>query len=84
MPLATRDSISLEDILTGVTMDKKKRGNILTLVLVPKIGTSLLKKWNWANWPIILEVKHDNITDYPQSLTGTLRIPSSKAWAIRP
>ena len=44
VPLATRDSISLEDILTGVTMDKKKRGNILTLVLVPKIGTSLLKK----------------------------------------
>ena len=44
VPLATRDSISLEDILTGVTMDKKKRGNTLTLVLVPKIGTSLLKK----------------------------------------
>jgi 3-dehydroquinate synthase len=40
--IPTDDAISTEDVLAGITMDKKKRGNQITLVIVPQIGKSLL------------------------------------------
>jgi 3-dehydroquinate synthase len=37
------DPISTQDVLKGIAMDKKKRGNRITLVIVPALGSSLLK-----------------------------------------
>jgi len=42
--IPTEDAIPDEAVLSGITMDKKKRGNEITLVIVPEIGKSLLKK----------------------------------------
>ena len=47
--IPTEDPISDQHILEGITMDKKKRGNQMTLVIVPEIGKSLLKKVDFAD-----------------------------------
>lgn len=47
--IPTEDPISDQYILEGITMDKKKRGNQMTLVIVPEIGKSLLKKVDFAD-----------------------------------
>lgn len=47
--IPTEDPISDEDVLAGITMDKKKRGNQITLVIVPAIGKRMLKKVDFAD-----------------------------------
>jgi 3-dehydroquinate synthase len=37
------DPIATKDVIAGMAMDKKKRGNRITLVIVPALGSSLLK-----------------------------------------
>lgn len=47
--IPTEDPIPDSAILEGIQMDKKKRGNQITLVIVPEIGKSLLKKVAFAD-----------------------------------
>lgn len=42
--IPTEDPIGDAAILEGIAMDKKKRGKEITLVIVPEIGKSMLKK----------------------------------------
>lgn len=42
--IPTEDPIGDKAVLEGIAMDKKKRGNEITLVIVPEIGKSMLKK----------------------------------------
>jgi 3-dehydroquinate synthase len=41
--IPTDDPISTADVIAGIAMDKKKRGNRITLIVVPEIGKSLLQ-----------------------------------------
>lgn len=47
--IPTEDPIPDAAILEGIQMDKKKRGSQITLVIVPEIGKSLLKKVAFAD-----------------------------------
>lgn len=47
--ISTEDPIPDAAVLEGIQMDKKKRGSQITLVIVPEIGKSLLKKVAFAD-----------------------------------
>ena len=47
--IPTEDPIPDAAILEGIQMDKKKRGDQITLIIVPEIGKSLLKKVAFAD-----------------------------------
>lgn len=60
--IPTEDSISDQDVLAGIAMDKKKRGNQITLIIVPEIGKHLLKKVAFADLePYVKGWNHDHV-----------------------